>query len=815
MKRPSGLWILLSAGVLWLSLQDVYGIRATALIFAKSTTTTTEASLSEASPDETATEASTDASNVTKPTLTGNPQLDYIWDPNLPKELNGYNLSEYPFYERVPEDIDFKCDGLHDGFYASVPHKCQVYHHCLFGTRYDFLCANYTAFDQKTFICHFVSEVDCVNSKKYWHRNDALYQAASTTTAKPVIVYTPPPQPPPPPEVSGASPRRPGGGRRRPFRRRRPQYDYYDDEEYDDYYEERQRSEARRRKRPRPRPRPIYEDDYEEYEDDRYERRGSGRRDEERNNRKPYDRRDDRRPDRRRNNQDRRKYEDDDKFEDDDKEARDKRPGDRRSHKRRPADDYSGEEEDRRRSRPKGGSRRPIEDEYEDEELPQNDKPSPPEPVADKPIIKPTSGSSIYDRPRAAPKIKPPVPKSEASKYAYKPAVTKPPAVEDEEYYDDYEEEEAPPKNHRKAETSDSRRHTTRHEEERDTRKQTSSASRLRASQSSRESYEEELPRRPPKPKYGSVHRERARTSSKKPPQLDDYYDDDYEDVVHKERSRPESKSEKHKEKSASTTTTTTTKAPTTTTTTTTTTPKPTTTTAKDLPRPDTIVRIVKRPFLPSRGGNPYSPRGLQPVGAKAVDKKSEVEDSDLGVETVDVKPAFKQSPVVFKMPVRQKYVSAQVDSQEEFKPVSNRPQIPARQGFKPVKEYSGPRTTQKPKLLEPDPLDEIEEDEYDVTLNDALNPTLPNLPVRGYPTGFSSANEYNYNHFQRPRYVLEGASTNYYQTKPSRQRYDPVPYSSPQEHFVNTDTNYKGQYSTIHRESYRPRVTQALYSSF
>lgn len=63
---------------------------------------------------------------MTKPTLTGIPQIDYVYDPNLPKELNGYNLSEYPFYERVPEDIDFKCDGLHDGFYASVPHKCQV-----------------------------------------------------------------------------------------------------------------------------------------------------------------------------------------------------------------------------------------------------------------------------------------------------------------------------------------------------------------------------------------------------------------------------------------------------------------------------------------------------------------------------------------------------------------------------------------------------------------------------------------------------------------------------------------------------------------
>lgn len=65
---------------------------------------------------------------VTKPPLTGIPQIDYIWDPNLPFELKNYNLSDYPFYDRVPDDqeIDFKCDGLHDGFYASVPHKCQV-----------------------------------------------------------------------------------------------------------------------------------------------------------------------------------------------------------------------------------------------------------------------------------------------------------------------------------------------------------------------------------------------------------------------------------------------------------------------------------------------------------------------------------------------------------------------------------------------------------------------------------------------------------------------------------------------------------------
>lgn len=110
--------------------------------------------------------------------LTGNPQIDYIYDPNLPRELNGYNLSDYPFYSRVPSKINYSCEGLKDGFYSNIEHKCQVcayrwcayhmkwyrpefnicfcfvfqvYHHCLYGARHDFLCANFTAFDQKVF----------------------------------------------------------------------------------------------------------------------------------------------------------------------------------------------------------------------------------------------------------------------------------------------------------------------------------------------------------------------------------------------------------------------------------------------------------------------------------------------------------------------------------------------------------------------------------------------------------------------------------------------------------------------------------------
>jgi len=66
-----------------------------------------------------------------KSNLTGVPQKDYKYDPNLPRELNGYNLSDYPFYSIVPDNIAFNCEGLKDGYYADVDHKCQVKNHLL------------------------------------------------------------------------------------------------------------------------------------------------------------------------------------------------------------------------------------------------------------------------------------------------------------------------------------------------------------------------------------------------------------------------------------------------------------------------------------------------------------------------------------------------------------------------------------------------------------------------------------------------------------------------------------------------------------
>ncbi|KAK3863693.1 hypothetical protein Pcinc_030566 [Petrolisthes cinctipes] len=177
----------------------------------------------------------------------------------------------------LPKDLldpsfNFSCDERHDGFYASIPHKCQVYHNCLFNQRYDFLCANYTVFDQKNFICHYASEVDCENSWKHYDRNNDLYETTTTTTTTtpaPQIIYV---QRPPP--LNGPGRRRKPPHLIRPDNRRpttttpSPYYDYdYPDYHYHDYYEYDEKTTtttttARPRRRPirtrpgRPRGRP-------------------------------------------------------------------------------------------------------------------------------------------------------------------------------------------------------------------------------------------------------------------------------------------------------------------------------------------------------------------------------------------------------------------------------------------------------------------------------------------------------------------------------------------------------------------------------
>lgn len=129
------------------------------------------------------------------------------------------------------------------------------------------------------------------------------------------------------------------------------------------------------------------------------------------------------------------------------------------------------------------------------------------------------------------------------------------------------------------------------------------------------------------------------------------------------------------------------------------------------------VVRVLKRPFLPSRGGNPYLARGLKPLGGNVADNDpSEVSPIDQHHPTASGIRSDEHSPLTIRK-----------------SPYDNHP------------IQTGPRTTQQPQIEPPrSTLDDLYNEEYDVTLNDALNPTLkPLSQPRGSPIGFSQT-KYN-----------------------------------------------------------------------
>lgn len=482
-----------------------------------------------------------------------------------------------------------------------------------------------------------------------------------------------------------------------------------------------------------------------------------------------------------------------------------KRPKNEERRKNPPDDEEPAE--DRNRKRPsdrKKNNRRPVQD-YEEDEIPESDdshtfeqrprkKQNNEGPVSDdgRPIIKPATGT-IYDRPRVAPRINLPVPKNAADKYAYKAigsaksatttttTTTTTPPVKEEQEYEDEEYEEPVPAKRRPSATVRNRRPEVKKNKSEESR----SPSNVSRSRTRKPEETEETTKTPTKPRFETL-RNRYRANMKKPAVVEEEYDDaDYlEETVKKEQL-----ASKNDRRTSTTTTTTTTSSPTTTTTS-------TTTTSEAPVRKEPVMRIIKRPFLPSRGGSPYNGRGLQPIGLKAADKavlendsqESRVEEQDYVDEEQSKelepirelsrtddrpKPVFKPSPVIVKVPVRSKYTP------ELISPESSR-----------LQTYKSSYTT--PKNLK-DPLDL---NEYDVTLNEALSPTLPNLPIRAFPTGFGSAGDYGYAAYSRPRYVLEPVLSptnhNYVNAnKRSQQRYEAVPH---QVQYTEASRGYRHQ---------------------
>ncbi|EDW76715.2 uncharacterized protein Dwil_GK19847 [Drosophila willistoni] len=817
MKRAKHWLLFIPAAVLLLSLlastdaalpfKKVSIAKTPASTTSKTTTTTTETSETQetaasADDEEQQVPPSGDATdnakedNVTiskNSKLTGIPQIDYIWDPNLPRELRGYNLSSYPFLSTVPpqDEIHFKCEGLHDGFYASIEYKCQIYHHCVYGIRHDFLCANFTAFDQRTFICHFASDVDCEGSQKYWNRNDELYMATTTTSTSTSTTEPPPTQP-----HRRRGPQRPQ--RRRPYDHRRPIDDYYYDEEEeqqqyeDDYYEERfNRRQKTKRQRHR---KPIKEVDY----DDEY--------DDEKPAAAPP-------PPPPRRNRNRYRDEDEDPL---DEDYDDRRGGIRRrkpatagrkiSARKPQAEGRRSFNEDRtsllnrRRSNEKrlGGGTTPSSlssaalddlDDYEkpyadvdqeeaaEEQTPQKIKTSTAKSLTE--FITPkAAAASVYARPRAPPRIARPVPINEKKKYSYpvqktNTATTTPKSDLDDDYYqqeaqqegaadDEYEQPLpvrstlAPSRRRPAGPTRNPLRKpvtekkvaleedyyeeppTTRRKQQ---QQQARPQARTRAPPPSSAADVDFLDEEDPPIRGQRVRAKPApRKSIPRPRQpiveAEDIHADDKDEAEAppsqrprvnvlarrkqtrqriepqepvKEQQQQEEQQSQHDDQE----------------------PAEELEPVKPSLRPS-AVRVVKRPFLPSRGGSPYLPRGLQPVGVALKPSSSPAPPTtqstpiDMGSTISGVRLLEHGAPLLRSQ--NNNNNDDDIDVRRKQAPPLSRTTLPPRSALPPATPKRN-QEPQRPKLN----LDELYENDYDVTLNDALDPTLKPLSTHSH----------------------------------------------------------------------------------
>lgn len=684
-----------------------------------------------------------------------------------------------------------------------------------------------------------------------------MYKATTTTSTTTTTIAPPITLPP--------IQQRPLRPLRRPLRRRRPQVEYYyDEDDYEDDYIEEQRAINRRRKPIRARTRRPDYDDYgssqqgRRYTDDVPDKRPLFNRDRIRDE-DDYDEPAPVAPAPRNRNRpaaaDGRRYMDDRPERRRNQNDYDRRPANRPAARKRPAERQPlYDDEPVVETKPKKSQRSTTPPpRYEDEDYDDYVQPARPIIEDDTLKVRPSgSGSSIYSRPRAPPRINRPVPINDKKKFEYMPKApaSTAPAYEDEEDYD-YEapvaaaatppqpppprvvanekseskyvnqrvrqpsnlsgrQQEQPPKRHQQPEDEDSivrgkYKYIYNKHDSKGTSSKGNINSRIAAEDErpiSAEEYTEEIEAEdeleeeqqqpsaapPPQPQIrpsrikSSLNFSPSTTTTVTPPiaftqRNSDAYkkfrnnirttkttehpvvikdDDEYIDEIEARKTPPRQpatelrepevlpfktkyhrfttakdvrnsdlstraasdvlpltfddkfdESDEHSQSSSTTTTTI------------------TTTAASRIQQPievndneqRSVVRVVKRPFLPSRGGNPYLPRGLKPLGTAAADASAE-----LIVEQPNGLATIAGPLLIYHNPPRD-VLSADASSNKSTSA-----------------ESAGSTTTAEPVIESPrTTLEKIYNSEYDVTLNDALNPTLkPLTPSRSSPIGFS-----------------------------------------------------------------------------